>query len=227
MRISALFAVLILGAGVWWYVRSAQHPLPLQGGDSVASWDITGSHKDGAELEAKVRKEIERLQGLLGSPENEPTDYILYISLANQYELIGDGKKAYEYLGKAMQEDPKTGLAWHNAGSLLSRLGAMQTARVAYGRAVEVQPHIEQYHRAYAEFLIQYFPDDAATIDAVLKKMEDQFKEDTGMLQLRASWYTKVGRIQDAIDAWRSLEKEIGVRDPAIEAEIARLEARL
>ena len=48
-----------------------------------------------------------------------------------------------------------TGLAWHNLGVLLSRLGALQTARIAYEKATLVEPQISSYHYAYIEFLIQ------------------------------------------------------------------------
>ncbi len=137
-------------------------------GDTVASWDFAGTHKDGGQLEAKVRADITRLKGLINSPEY--TNYELYVSLANQYELLGDGKQEFTYLNYALTIDStKTGLAWHNMGKLLERIGAYKSARVAYDRMVQVQP-TSQYIRARLEFLQARMPEDT---DAIAQAQAD------------------------------------------------------
>ncbi len=136
-------------------IRSISAALPLAKGDSITSWDFKGVYLDGGTLEAKAREDIVRFKGLLGS--GEFTDYELYVSIANQYELLGDGRSAYEYFGRAIREDTanNTGLAWHNLGVLLVRLGALKTARIAYERAAEIQP-IQQYINALEDFRAEY-----------------------------------------------------------------------
>lgn len=135
--------------------------IELTGGDTVASWNFKGAYTGNTELEAKADADIARLTGLLGS--GQYSNYILYVSMANQYDLKGDGKNELAYLRKAITEDPATGLAWNNVGQLFVRLGAYTTARVAFERAVAVQP-IEQYKRALADFMALYFPRDAAAL---------------------------------------------------------------
>jgi len=159
-------ALIILGLGAWWmWGSSFTHPFPLQTGERVASWELEGSHNDDGELESGARAEIARLEGMLGKGE-EP-DYILYVGIANQYHLVGDGKKEYEYLGRALTIDAdKTGLAWHNMGQLLARLGALESAKVAFESAVAAEPHIIQYHRAYIDFLRWYMPENEEALAA-------------------------------------------------------------
>ena len=137
-------------------------PFALISGETVASWDFSGTHKDGGQLEAKVRADITRLKGLINS--GTYTNYELYVSIANQYELLGDGKQEFTYLNYALAIDStKTGLAWHNMGKLLERLGAYKSARVAYDRMVATQP-TAQYIRARLEFLQAHMPEDTDAI---------------------------------------------------------------
>ena len=183
-------ALLAIIAIMTWllYQRSAQHPLPLANGDVIASWDFKGPYLDGGTLEAKAREEIARLEKLLGA--GKFTDYEIYVSIANQYELLGDGRSAYNYFGKAIQEDSAdtTGLAWHNLGVLLSRLGALQTARIAYEKATLVEPQISSYQYAYIEFLIQKMKNDTATIEKAFSTASAIFGQTSDITDLRARW---------------------------------------
>ena len=190
--IIGIVAVAFLMGGAWWFLHGAANPLPIAEGDTVASWDIQGIYKDGGELEKKANDEIARQKSLLGGDQSgkndDPTDYILYVGIANQYMLLGDGKSAYEYLGRALQIDPtKTGLAWYDLGVLLEKVGAFNTARIAYARAVEAQPQVEQYHIARIQFLMSKFSEDRAALQAAFEEAEARFgKEAPFLLQLKA-----------------------------------------
>ena len=143
-------------------------PFSLVSGETVASWNFAGTYKDGGKLEAHANAEIARMKGLMGSPDF--TKYELYVSIANQYELLGDGKQEFTYLNYALAIDStKTGLAWHNMGKLLERLGAYKSARVAYDRAVQAQS-TSQYIRARLEFLQAHMPEDT---DAIAQAQAD------------------------------------------------------
>ncbi|HLE55734.1 MAG TPA: tetratricopeptide repeat protein [Rhodothermia bacterium] len=221
--------MLVLAGAVWWFTQNPSHPLPLVEGDAVSSWDFQGIHKDEGALEKKANDEITRLTNLLGGDQSgkddDPTDYILYVSIANQYELLGDGKNAYEYLGRAVNIDStKTGLAWHNLGSLLERLGAYGTARVAYAKAVEAQPHIEQYHVARLRFLMGHLKDDTSAIEAAFGEAEAQFgKEAPFLLQIRAQWEEITGRLDEAASTLEDMQRFVGSRNTEVDHEIARL----
>ena len=130
--------------------RPATNPLPIAGGDVVASWDFIGAYTNNPELTAKADAEIKRLSNLLIAATSSAM--ILSVGIANQYELLGDGKKQYDFLIRAVREGGATsGLPWHNLGVLMERLGAYETARIAHEKAFEVQP-IEQFENALADF---------------------------------------------------------------------------
>ena len=148
--------------------KTASYQFALVSGDAVASWNFTGSYKDGGTLEAQANAQVARLKGLLDS--GTYTNYELYVSIANQYDLLGDGKNEYTYLNDALAIDStKTGLAWHNMGTLLARLGAVKSARIAYDRMVTAQP-TAQYIRARLEFLQAHMPEDT---DAITQAQAD------------------------------------------------------
>jgi len=126
--------------------------------DTIASWNLAGAYTGNAEFAAKANAEIARLTALLGT--GTYTDYTLYVSIANQYDLLGDGKNEFAYLQKALAIDSTgTGLAWHNAGQLFARLGAYRTARTALERAALAEP-VPYYERALADFLAAHYPEE-------------------------------------------------------------------
>jgi tetratricopeptide (TPR) repeat protein len=156
--------LVIVGFVVWQSSQPKVQPfvIAMVGGEQVSSWDFDGAYTGNAELEAKAKADIKRLTGLLGGKQY--SDYTLYVSIANQFGLLGDGKNELAYLERALAENATTtGLAWHNAGQLFARLGAYQTARSAFERAVAAQP-IVQYRQALADFLIAHFPKDTEAI---------------------------------------------------------------
>lgn len=225
MIIGGAVILLAIAGGAWWYMQNS-FSFPLAEGDTVASWEFQGSHKDGGELEAGVAKKIAELEAQFGNPENDPTDYALNVSISNQYNLLGDGENTKKYLERALAIDSeKTGLAWHNMGALLSRLGAKNSARIAYGNAAEAQPQVEQYHLAYLEFLKNYFADDTAALEAAFTSSAEQFDNPVSVFQIKADWYTKIGENDKAIEAWQKVQSMMPSRDLYIDKEIARLRA--
>ena len=141
---------------------TAKPAFSLVPGDEPASWYFVGTYSDGGQLEARADAEIERMKNFLNS--GTFTNYELYVSIANQYELLGDGKQQYTYLNYALAIDStKTGLAWHNMGKLLEKLGSYKSARVAYDRMIQVQP-TSQYIRARLEFLKAHMSEDTDAI---------------------------------------------------------------
>ena len=149
----ALAGVVIIAGGAYLLYPEEPfvHPLPLIEGDTVASWDFVGAYTSNEELVAKAQAEIARLK----KGGDEYTPYIYFVSIANQYELMGDGAYVYEYLGRAAALAPDTGLAWYNLGVLMERLHAYRTALVAYQSAAFVQ-ELTQYVERFEEFKSQH-----------------------------------------------------------------------
>src|SRR3989344_6447974 len=166
--------------------RPTQHPLPLSGGDIVASWDFKGAYAGNPELTAKAQSEILRLSELLVTATS--SEMILSVGVANQYELLGDGKKQYEYLGRAIPAEEMNGLPWHNIGVLMEKLGAYKTARTAYEKSAFVQPEMKFYHYAYIEFLMTRMGDDTEIIEKAFAFAEKNIGQTPYLIQLRADW---------------------------------------
>ena len=234
--ISLIIFVAIIGVGAYWYsfVRTTT-PSDDAGGkekiefvlnDKIENWQFKGLYSGNDGLEKKVQADIDRLNGLFGGAEF--TDYILYISIAGQYEFLGDGAKVYEYLLRAIAEDStKTGLAWYNLGTLLARLGAFNDARVAYSNAATVQPDVDQYSTRYLEFLTQRFPEDTDAIEKAFLNAAAVLGESPTLLQIRAQWLEGRGRIQEAIADWQSIKALSPGSGASVDLEIRRLRGKL
>lgn len=163
-----------------------QTSFALRNGDSIASWEFKGAYTGNAELEAKAQSEIKRLSELLATATSSAM--ILSVGIANQYELIGDGKNQYDYLGRAIQASPDNGLPWHNLGVLMERLGALETARAAHWNAALLNPQLAVYHYAYLEFLIQNMKNDTAGIEKAFAAAEESIGPKQYLAELRAEW---------------------------------------
>lgn len=159
----------------------------IEKGDTIISWDFKGAYADRPDLITKANSEIKSLLDLIGT--GTYTDMILFVSIANQYELLGNGSLEYNYLSRAIQEGgTTTGLPWHNLGVLMERLGALQTARVAYEKATLVQPELKQWHYAYIAFLTTRMKDDTATIEKAFAAALANLGQNSDILQLRSEW---------------------------------------
>lgn len=162
------------------------YSISLSEGDTVASWDFKGAYTGNSELVTKAQDEIKRLSGLLATATS--SKMILSVSVANQYELLGDGKKQYDYLKRAIQANPENELPWHNLGVLMERLGALNTARVAYEKSTHLQPQFQFYHFAYLEFLTSRMKDDTAVIENAFAFAEENIGKSTYLSELRTEW---------------------------------------
>ncbi len=225
--VSVVVAVLLLVGGALWYAsQTALYPFELAAEDSISSWDFKGLYSGNSELEKKARADIKRLNGMFGTEGN--TDYILDVSIAGVYELLGDGAKEYEYLRRALAEDSeKTGLAWYNLGTLLVRLGAFGSARTAYAKAAMAQPELDQYQTRYLEFLTQQFPTDENAIEKAFADASVGSTQSSTLLQIRARWLEGEGRIKDAIADWKKISELSPASSSAVNSEIRRLEGKL
>ncbi len=163
-----------------------QHPLPLANGDNIVSWNFKGAYTDNPELIEKAENEIKRLSGLLATATSSAM--ILSIGIANQYELLGDGKNQYEYLERAARTNPENGLPWHNLGVLMEKLGAFKTARTAYEKSTFVQPELKFYHYAYIEFLTSRTKDDVVNIEKAFAFAEKNIGNTPYLTELRTEW---------------------------------------
>ena len=158
-------ALFVVGsvAGLWYMNREPiSYEIVLAPEDTIVSWKFKGLYTDSPELVSRAQKEISRLQDLLGNEDDDFTEYELYVSIANQYDLLGNGEREYQYLKYALAMDSQqAGLAWSNLGILLERVGAYHSAREAFEKSIAVQS-LPQYRQIYLEFLMKHYPGDPA-----------------------------------------------------------------
>ena len=107
------------------------------------------------------------------------------------------------------------------------KLGALQTARIAYAKAVEAQPGVIQYHVVRLAFLTDSFAEDTSAVEGAFQEAEAQFGDDASIWQVKVAWYTKTLRYQDAITALETMKRLMGGSDAGIDREIARLKGLL
>ncbi len=225
--IIGIIVLLIIGAGAYAYMqKSGGYSYTLAQGEHIADWHLQGAYTGNADLEKKANDEITRLRGLLSNKKDAITDYTLYISIANQYHLLGDGKDEYEYLMQALAIDSTTtGLAWENLGVLLEQTGAPKSARDAYAHAAAAQPQIVQYQAQYLDFLTNHFKDNTAEIEAAFANAQKTDQTDLTLLQIRARWLEGTGRTTEAIAVWKNMRALSPESSASIDAEIKRLQA--
>jgi len=224
-----LALVALLFGGAWWYLHTnSGYPHQFVGGESVQSWDFRGAYTGQPDSEQKGQDEIARLKDLLGKEDDEHTDYSIFVGIAGQYDLLGDGKNEYEYLKKALAIDAEgTGLAWHNMGNLLAHVDALQSARDAFARAAKAQSQQIQYQSVYLEFTTENFPDDTVAIETAFSDAKAIFGDNSTLLEIRARWLESVKRPKEAIEEWKKVKILSPAAGAAIDIEIKRLEGQL
>lgn len=164
----------------------AQSFFSIASDDQITSWNFKGAYTDNPVLVQQAKEEIVRLSGTLGTTTS--STMTILVGIANQYELLGDGKKQYEYLNRAIQADPGNGLPWHNLGVLMERLSALSSARIAYDKSTELQPQFSIYHFAYLEFLIAKMPNDSKDIENAFSWAEKNIGKAPYLADLRSAW---------------------------------------
>jgi tetratricopeptide (TPR) repeat protein len=151
-------AVVLLGGALLlalpFLIGSGTKGYPIGTSDHISSWSWKGVYADGADKQASIEKQIKDLKAKVGT--KDANEYDIYVGIASQYELLGDGKNAYAYLNKAIAKNPKAGLAYMNMGHLMEGLGAFATAHAAYDAAVAAEPNNLVFQAARQNFLVHH-----------------------------------------------------------------------
>jgi tetratricopeptide (TPR) repeat protein len=219
-----ILVLILVGFGWWYLFLHAPIVFKLAPEDASVSWTFVRTTD--TVLLQKAKENLKRDLGLFGNEKY--SDYELWVSIAQQYEMLGDGRKAYEALNRAITLERDQGLPWFNLAILLSNMGAEASARLAYAEAVKVEPMNMLFHTARIEFLITHFSSDYVGIEAAFADAERSFGDAPATLQVKALWYAKTGRIPEAITAWEKMRMLVPATSHApIDKEIARLKTLL
>ena len=224
---AAIVAVVLIGAGVWYYQTRVQVlPFPLHSGETVSSWSFKGAYTGNDTLITQANADIEKLTALLGKGQYD--DYDLHVGIGNDYALMGNGTKAFEQYNLAVHIHPQKGLAYTNIANLFNQLGLYESAADAYTKAVSVEGGTLEYHLERLNYLTRQFPTDNTRILAAFTDASTQFGDNASVLSIEAQWLTGQGKYKEAIQAWQRAKLLSPGRDTsAIDTEIARLQKKL
>jgi len=226
-EVVGLVVIILIAIGCWQYfVEMRVQTVQINPQDSISSWSFKGIYTGNDALTAKANADIAKLTSLIG--KGQYPDYDIYVGIAQDYDFIGDGKSEYQSLEKAIAVGPTGGVAWDNLGVLMEKLGALNTARDAYAKAVAVEPSVGAYQEAQLRFLTAHFPqDDTAIENAFNNGMKES--ADANLLPIDAEWLTSTGSTTAAISAWKEFAIYIPAASPqqsAINQKIAQLKAK-
>lgn len=149
------------------------------------SWNFEGPYSVTEELLEVAHNERERLEGLLGNEEF--SEYDVQVGIAGQYTLVGEGKKAYEHLLKAIELNDARSLAYGNLGHLLGKVGARESAKRAYEMALDRDDTV-QNRIQYIQHLEQYFGDDLDLVESAHTFAIEKFPNSLVLQQRYESW---------------------------------------
>ncbi|MDE1966353.1 MAG: hypothetical protein KGI41_03900 [Patescibacteria group bacterium] len=201
---------------------AAVNPLPIDSRDALVSWTIPGAASSSADA-VTAKAEIARLMSVQGT--GRYPDEAVYLDIAGHYELLGDGKDAYDFYVKAAEAAPARGVALYDLGNLMERLHALHTAETAYAKAVSREPGELTFRTAYLDFLAHEEPDAASTAEA-FAAARLVFAGQPNFLISEANWLSAIGSTTAAIADWELVRAAAGPdQQKSIDAVIAKLSA--
>ena len=222
--VAVLVLIIVIVIGWYYFAKVRTQLVPVNPNDSIAAWSFKGIYTNNDALVSKANADIAKLTGMLG--KGEYSDYDLYVGLAQDYDLLGDGQSEYAYLQKAISSSIKNGIAWNNLGDLMTKLGAFSSARDAYAKAVASEPTVGMYQESQLRFLITYFPQDTVAIEDTFNNGIKE-SSDANLLPIEAEWLTSTGSTTAAIDAWKKFAAYVPAhsqQQDAINQKIAQLQ---
>jgi tetratricopeptide (TPR) repeat protein len=226
-RAEVLLLIILVAIGWWQFsARKNTQTISIDPQDSISSWSFTGADTGNDVNTAKTNADITKLTALIGT--GKYPDYDIYVAMAQDYDFLGDGKNEYQSLEKAIAADPTRGVAWDNIGVLMEKLGALNTARDAYAKAVAIQPTVGMFQEAQLQFLTAHFPQDTVAIENAFDSGM-KASADANLFPIEAAWLTSTGSTTAAISAWKEFSTHIPANSPqqaAINQKIAQLRAK-
>lgn len=217
--IAAAVVVIVAGAAVAFGVYNSNNKVFSLENEEI-NWNIDPLYK---EEDQKAAAKV-RIEEFKQDEENEP--YSLNVAIAQQYELMGDGKAAYNHLLDAIELEPTKSLAYSNLGNLLDRAGAYMSAKKAFMKAAEVEPQFAQNHISLAKFLTARYADDRQAIeDAFVVGLERT--GDTNLLKEYAAWLEDREDYQAALAVWEQVLTHNPSNKEVVEDKIVELKAKV
>ncbi|VAW32299.1 hypothetical protein MNBD_CPR01-220 [hydrothermal vent metagenome] len=199
--------------------KTPDNILPIDKRDSIASWSFTPASGIAT---TSIQNKIIAFSREIGS--GKYPNYAVYIQIAQEYEMLGDGHSAYRFYMLAIKDSPQKGLAFNNLGNLMTKLGAYNTANNAYAKSVALKSSIKLYWLSYLNFLSVHEKSSKETAHIFAEAMSAT-DNDPDIRIARAQWEESIGNITEAISDWRAVRFAVGEeQQKAIDLKIESLQ---
>ncbi len=137
-----------------------------------------------------LQQRLETAKASIAASEQagEKVDMNLYLTIAEQYYILGDLVGAREAYEAYLELNPASYVAWNAYGSVLEFMGDFSAAGPAFQKAIDGFK-IEEYFRDYAEFLAAHEPEKEAEYKAVLDSAFEHVGQTPWTMQALGDWY--------------------------------------
>jgi tetratricopeptide (TPR) repeat protein len=137
-----------------------------------------------------VQQKIETAKASIAASEKagEEVDMNLYLSLAEQYHILGDLVASREAYETYLDLNPASYVAWNAYGTILEIMGDYEKAGPAFAKAVEILK-TQEFFRDYAEFLAAHYPEKETEYKAVIDQAYEELGQTPWTMQVLGDWY--------------------------------------
>lgn len=137
-----------------------------------------------------VQQKLETAKASIAASEKagEEVDMNLYLTIAEQYHILGDliaSREAYETY---LSFNPASYVGWNSYASILEIMGDYEAAGPAFEKAIEGLK-AQEFFRDYAEFLAAHYPEKEAEYKAVLDSAFEHLGQTSWTMQVLGDWY--------------------------------------
>lgn len=157
----------------------------------------------------EVRAEVAELQARIaaGDKSGEPDFMLIYLTLAQKYELLGELGLARESLLKAAQENSGASLPHINLGVLYQRMEGLELARQAFEAAIVLEPAVVAAWEGLIDLEQNVFKADEAKLRDLFQRGLAATAKEPRLVHKYAVYLAKIGARVEAISVYEELLK--------------------
>lgn len=137
-----------------------------------------------------VLQKLETAKASIAASEQagEAPDMNLYLTIAEQYFILGDLVSSREAYEEYLALNPASYVGWNSYGNVLEFMGDYEQAEPAYLQAIDGLK-AQEFFRDYAEFLAAYFPEKEREYKAILDSAYEHLGQTSWTMQALGDWY--------------------------------------
>jgi len=217
-----ILVILITGSSYFFLKNNNVDKLNLSESE-ISSLNSAPVFYESESQKTAVNNVIEQYSADIGKNKTGYADYYLYVSIAQQYMLLGEGENAMKYFYLAIKDDPERSLPYSKAAGLLARAGLLDLAEQNYEKVVEVEPQSTNNYLELLDFLIKYRSNNTSKIQSYYTKARLETVDDVKILRSYAQWLASEKEYVRAIDILKFVLMQQPEEKEEISAEIQKL----